>query len=145
MIDGGVNTEGKELGATNEVEQRQAELETYLEDARVGTPKFMALWDIGDLKYIQESLLERDPIDKDRTGALLREQFCKNRIDVRRSEIPGYNEAYRKLLTFSDTLQSAYNNESKKPNSPHKIPTEARNTYWFQLRGSISAKPVVPK
>ena len=152
MVDGGVNTEGQEVNPTNEVEQRKAELETYLEDARVGTPKFMSFWDRLDLSYVEADLLQTevlDPSDEARTSILIREQFVENRIDVRRSEIHGYNEAHNKLDDLIRNLESASdvpNLISKKPyNASDKNPLNAMNTYLFNLRESIAAKPVTPK
>ncbi len=151
MADGGVNPEGQEVSTTNEVENRKAEFETYLEDARVGTPKFMSFWDQLDFSYAQADLLETealDPNNEARTRALIREQIVENRIDVRRAEIPGYNKAHEDMETLIRNLESAFavpNARSETPYIPSdKNPLNTMNTYLFSLRESIAAKPVGP-
>ena len=152
MVDGGVNTEGQEVNAKSEVEQRKVELETYLEDAKVGTPKFMSFWDQLDLSYAEADLLETDVLgsnDENRTRALIREEFVKNRIDVRQAEVPGYNEAHNKMGTFMRNLESAFgvpDSRTEKPYNPSdKNPLNTMNTYLFNLRESIVTKTVAPK
>ena len=91
MVDGGVNTEGQEVNPTNEVGQRQVELEAYLGDARVGTPKFMAFWDLLDLKSVEAEsfkLLRGELLDPNKeasTRALYREQLLRKIMYIRRS------------------------------------------------------------
>lgn len=150
MADGVVSPEGQERNPTNEFEQRKVELEKYLEDARVGTPKFMSFWDLLDIKSAEETSMRHltgeyldDARHESSTRALFREQLVKNRIDVRRSEIPGYGEALLKLEAIRFGLRTAFHNESNKSNYPD--PDETMNTYLLNLRESIAAKSVQPK
>ena len=112
----------------------------------------MSFWDQLDLSYAEAGVLETevlDPSDESRTSALIRIQFVENRIDVRRSEIPGYDEAHRKLETLTHNLRYVFdvpNSMSKKPyNLSDKNPLDTMNTYLFRLRESIVKKPVASK
>lgn len=67
-------------------------------------------------------------------------------MDIRRSEVPGYSEAYKKVEIFRLNVQSAFHNESKNPNDPsYENPATATNAYLFNLRESIATKSVEPK
>lgn len=86
----------------------------YYKDAKVGSAKFMALYDFEEFLGIIIDSYGQNSEDEDWTKTIeimIRKEVVGGRIAARTSEVPGYNAASKFIFNISEEIPDMNDNE----------------------------------
>jgi len=131
-----------DTSSVQELGKIKSELAEYLLDVKIGSPKFMSFWDLVDEDSAEMDIQRFSQANEElRHRSYIRAEFVANRIQSRRAETPGYDEAHRRLSDLFQNLAEAFGMYKEKAEaSDIKKLQETKHQYLYSLRGLLAQK-----